>query len=181
MRYSITLDKDGYVQNIYRTGNPRIDVYELNLSRYDLTGLRLHAYRIGKNRLIFDENRYNALVEEEERKIREKEIAEEEEKLKSDKVNMLTDMLTIHREPSDKLGYDFEVYMLGDVILRKEYVKNDSHSGTMDDPIPFELGLSLIPNAFYSYESHLWVYMGQGGVIADEYPVDEVNGWVFWE
>lgn len=81
MRYSITLDNDGYVQNIYRTGNPRIDVYELNLSRYDLTGLRLHAYRVGKNRLIFDEARYNLLLESEQVKSNEKEVKTLKEKL----------------------------------------------------------------------------------------------------
>lgn len=106
---------------------------------------------------------------------------EEESKLRSEKSIILADMLIITREPSDKLGFDFEIYTLGNIELRREYVPSGNHSGTIEDPIPFELGLRLIPNAYYIYDDHLWVYMGQGNVTADEYPMNDINGWVLWE
>lgn len=81
MRYSVTLDKDGYVQNIFKTGNPRLDVYDLDLSKYDLTGLRIMAYKLVKNELVFDENKYNELIKRESSKANEKEITTLKEKL----------------------------------------------------------------------------------------------------
>lgn len=81
MRYSINTDSDGYVQNIFVTGNPRRDVYILDLSLYDLTGLRKYAYKVGKNELIFDETRYNSLVNDKTRKENDKEISYLKEQL----------------------------------------------------------------------------------------------------
>lgn len=81
MRYSINFDKDGYVQNIFKTGNPRMDVYELDLSLYDLSGLKIYAYKVEKNKLVFDEERYNALLNTETLKANEKEITTLKEKL----------------------------------------------------------------------------------------------------
>lgn len=81
MRYSVSLDKEGYVQNIYRTGNPRLDVVDLDLSLYDLSGLRIHAYKLNKNELVFDEERYKLLIGKEETKANEKEVKTLKEKL----------------------------------------------------------------------------------------------------
>lgn len=81
MRYSIAFDKDGYVQSIYVTGNPRKDVYNLDLTKYDLTGLRKFAYKLKNNELVFDDDKYNSLVNEDIRKNNEKEIVTLKEKL----------------------------------------------------------------------------------------------------
>ena len=171
MKYKLLLDNDNYVTAFMHT-NSREDIYELNPLTMDLE--HLNSYKLVDGSLILDEEKREHAVIEEQKK-------EEEAKLEADKVKMLTEMLLIIREPSDKLGFDFEIYMLGNVELRREYVPSESHAGTIDDPIPFELGLKLIPNAFYLYDAHLWVYMGQGGVTADDYPVEDVNGWVLWE
>lgn len=180
MKYQVTTDANNYVLSIGINTNKALNTIEiLDISALDK---HLNAYKlINNNYLYLDENRLAEIVEAEEIKEREEAKAEEEAKLEADKVKMLTDMLLILREPSDKLGQDFLIYMLGNVELRREYVPSESHAGTIDDPIPFELGLELIPNAFYSYDAHLWVYMGQGGVTADDYPVDDVNGWALWE
>lgn len=92
---------------------------------------------------------------------------------------ILGEMLSITREPSDKLGYDWEIYKLGDVEIRREYVENGSHQGTEDNPFTFELGIELIPNAFYLYEEEKWVWMGSR-IIATEYPSEDDFSWAKW-
>ena len=80
MRYFISKDKDGYVCNIRHT-NTRLDTIELNLDDYDLTGFRLFAYKVGKDKLVFDDIKYQELINEQQLKDNQKEIAELKEKL----------------------------------------------------------------------------------------------------
>ena len=51
MKYYVTTDVRGYVLNITHTGTIK-DYVELNLDEYDLEKKR--AYKLGKNKLIFD-------------------------------------------------------------------------------------------------------------------------------
>lgn len=80
MRYEVITNKDGYVQIIHHTNSPR-DTYELDLTKYDLTGLRLYAYKVGKDRLIFDEEEYQRLLDSKQKIIDGKEIIELKQKL----------------------------------------------------------------------------------------------------
>lgn len=80
MKYFVSIDKDKYVLNIQHTNSP-LDYLELNLEDYDLTGLRKFAYKVGKDTLIFDEDRYLQLLNEQTLKDNEKEIAELQVKL----------------------------------------------------------------------------------------------------
>ena len=81
MRYQVILDNDKYVVAIRHTGNPLFDFVELNLSEYDLEGLKLNAYKLGKDKLIFDEDRYNDLLNRQTQKNNKKEIADLKQKL----------------------------------------------------------------------------------------------------
>lgn len=74
MKYQVILDLQGYVSIIRHTGTVR-DFVELNLDDYDLTNDRLHAYKLGKDKLIFDENRYQEILKEKQKKADEKEIS----------------------------------------------------------------------------------------------------------
>lgn len=74
MKYQVILDLQGYVSIIRHTGTVR-DFVELNLEDYDLTNDKLHAYKLGKNKLIFDENRYQEILKEKQKKEDEKEIS----------------------------------------------------------------------------------------------------------
>lgn len=65
MKYFISTDINGYVLTIKHT-NSRLDFIELDLSQYDLSGVRIHAYKVGKDKLIFDEDRYEELVAQEQ-------------------------------------------------------------------------------------------------------------------
>ena len=49
---------------------------ELDLTKYDLTEDRIHAYKLGKNELIWDEAKYKAILDEKQKQADEKEIAE---------------------------------------------------------------------------------------------------------
>lgn len=172
MKYKLELDENNYLVGFVHTETSE-DTFELDPNSMDLG--HLNCYKLlDDNTLYFDQEK----ADETDRK-KEEEL--EEYQLKQDKMAMLADMMIITREPSDKLGYDWKVYTLGEVLLRKEYVPSEGHAGTAEDPIPFELGLTLIPNAFYTFDGHRYVYMGQGGVVAEDYPVDEVNGWVLFD
>lgn len=171
MKYKLILDENNYLMGFVHTETSE-DTFALEPSTMELE--YLNCYKLVDGTLIFDEEKKAELIKEEETKV-------EEEKLKADKLEKMTSMFTITRERSDKLGQDWLIYTLGSVEVLREYVPSESHAGTLDDPIPFELGLELIPNAYYSFEEHLYVYMGQGGVVAESYPVDEVDGWVLWE
>ena len=74
MKYQVILDLQGYVSIIRHTGTVR-DFVELNIDDYDLTNDRLHAYKLGKDKLIFDENRYQEILKEKQKKEDEKEIS----------------------------------------------------------------------------------------------------------
>lgn len=74
MRYEVILDKDGYVQIVRHTGTIR-DFVELNLEDYDLSNNRIYAYKLGKNELIFDEKKYQEILDDIQHKEDEKEIS----------------------------------------------------------------------------------------------------------
>lgn len=73
MKYYVTVDVRGYVLNIVHTGTIR-DYVELNLDDYDLTKKR--AYKLGKNKLIFDQKEWERISSENEKKADFKEIDE---------------------------------------------------------------------------------------------------------
>ena len=78
MKYYVTTDLRGYVLSVVHTGTIR-DYVELNLEDYDLTKIR--AYKLGKNKLIFDAEEWKRIEDENQHKADEKEISELEQKL----------------------------------------------------------------------------------------------------
>lgn len=80
MKYEVITDAEGYVLAIQHTGTVR-DYVELNLDDYDLTEDRVHAYKLGKNELIFDADKYEEICKEHEKEADFKEIAELKQKL----------------------------------------------------------------------------------------------------
>lgn len=80
MKYYVVTDYQGYVQVIKHT-NSRLDYIELDLAKYDLSEDRIHAYKLGKNELIFDEEKYQEICADKDQIVKEKEIGELEQKL----------------------------------------------------------------------------------------------------
>lgn len=80
MKYNVVTDVEGYVQIIRHTGT-KLDFIELDLEKYDLSEDRIHAYKLGRNELIFDEAKYREIIDAKQKIADEKEIAELEQKL----------------------------------------------------------------------------------------------------
>ena len=75
MKYEVITDLNGYVLIIRHTGTVK-DFVELDLSLYDLSDDRIHAYKLGRNELIFDAEKYKQITEAKQKIIDFKEIDE---------------------------------------------------------------------------------------------------------
>lgn len=70
--------------------------------------------------------------------------------------------ITISTEQSDKLGFDWTVYSVNDIIVRKEYVEQANPVGTSaENPIEYAEGMPLINNAYYRKDGKIYVWMGE--------------------
>lgn len=67
---------------------------------------------------------------------------------------------------SDKIGFDWRIFYVNDVAVRKDYVEQEIPYGTADNPIVWKEGMSLIPNAYYIYDDVRKVWMGEEGAMA---------------
>ena len=74
--------------------------------------------------------------------------------------------IAVTMQQSDKLGYNWRVYTVNDVSVRKEYVAQTNPTGTKDNPIEYAEGVPLINNAYYRKDGKIYVWMGE---------------WVEWE
>jgi len=116
MKYFVTVDARGYVVSIVHTGTIK-DFVELNLEDYDLTDGRIRAYKLGKNRLIFDEQEYQNILNNRQKAQDEAEIEELEQKLNE------TDYI-MARYTEELLGLNNPLTWITDVIkLNVKYTK----------------------------------------------------------
>nr|DAG45247.1 MAG TPA: hypothetical protein [Caudoviricetes sp.] len=70
--------------------------------------------------------------------------------------------IAIATEQSDKLGFNWTVYSVNDVVVRKEYVAQENPVGTSaENPIEYEDGVPLINNAYYRKGGKIYVWMGE--------------------
>lgn len=109
MKYCVRTDSDGYVQSIIHTNNRKLDIYELDLEQYDLSGDRIHAYLLGKNQLIFDQAKYDEMEAAKQRLEDDREIEELEKNLNS------TDYI-IARTFEEVMGLTNPLTWIADVI-----------------------------------------------------------------
>lgn len=114
MKYFVTVDSRGYVLNIVHTGTIK-DYVELDLSKYDLDKKR--AYKLGKNKLIFDSNEWEEISKENEKKHDFKEIDKLKEYLNS------TDYI-MAREFEEVMALDNPLTWIADIIkISLKYTK----------------------------------------------------------
>lgn len=114
MKYTVFVDGRGYVTNITQTGH---DYVELNLDDYDFSNGRKRAYRLGKNKLIFDEAEYERIQKAEQKQRDEAEIADLEQKLND------TDYI-MARFTEELLSLNNPLTWIADVIkLNAKYTK----------------------------------------------------------
>lgn len=68
---------------------------------------------------------------------------------------------------SDKLGYDWKNFFVNDIPVRREYVEQAVKAGTVENPIVWKAGMSLVQNAYYTHGGETKVWMGEAGATAD--------------
>ena len=69
--------------------------------------------------------------------------------------------IAVTTEQSDKLGFDWRIYSVNDVAVRKDYIEQKTPAGTKSNPIAYEDGMPLINNAYYLKGGKLYVWMGE--------------------
>lgn len=75
--------------------------------------------------------------------------------------------ITVKMEQSDKLGFDWKIFCVNDVEVRKDYIEQENPVGTSaENPIPYSEGIPLINNAYYLVDGVIKVWMEE---------------WVDWE
>ena len=74
--------------------------------------------------------------------------------------------ISVAEEQSDKLGFDWKIYSVNDVVVRKEYVEQAVKYGTADNPIAWKPDMPLIQNAYYTHGGETKVWMGEAGATA---------------
>lgn len=77
-------------------------------------------------------------------------------------------------EQSDKIGFDWLCYTVGDVVVKREYVEQKNPIGTADNPFEWVPGMKLIPNGYYTYNGKRYVAVKDGSpdTVTDEYLVE---------
>ena len=77
-------------------------------------------------------------------------------------------------EQSDKIGFDWHNYYVGDKLVKSEYVEQHNPVGTADNPFTWVSGMKLISNGYYSYNGKRYVAIKEGSPteITDEYFVE---------
>lgn len=118
----------------------------------------------GVLKLKFDEEKYNKLVAEE----KAKEEAEKAEQEKEEAQKDILDMVSVSYEDSDKEGYKYKVYKLGDLTIKKEYVQIESETATENDgsdyikPITYTTGMTVTKGLWYTDGSDVWECIKDG-------------------
>lgn len=82
--------------------------------------------------------------------------------------------MTCAVEQSDKIGYDWLCYTVGEVVVKREYVEQDNPIGTADNPFEWVPGMKLIPNGYYSYGGKRYVAVKDGSpdTVTEEFFVE---------
>lgn len=68
---------------------------------------------------------------------------------------------------SDKLGYDWRNIYVNKILVRQVYIEQAVKFGTVDNPIVWKAGMSLIQNAYYTHGGETKVWMGEAGAVAE--------------
>ena len=68
--------------------------------------------------------------------------------------------IAVTMQQSDKLGFDWRIYSVNDVVVRKDYIGQENPVGTSaDNPIEYAEGTPLTNNAFYRKDGNIYVWM----------------------
>lgn len=68
--------------------------------------------------------------------------------------------ISARTEQSDKLGYDWRIITVNDVVVRKEYIAQETPVGTAENPITWTAGMTVYPNFYYTLDGVRKVWTG---------------------
>lgn len=69
--------------------------------------------------------------------------------------------ISVTVKQSDKLGFDWHIYSVNDVVVRKDYVEQEIKVGTADNPIVWKDGMTAYPNFHYVRDGVRKVWTGE--------------------
>ena len=74
--------------------------------------------------------------------------------------------ISVTVEQSDKLGFNWRVYAVNNVVVRKDYEAQETPVGVADNPFVWTEDHKLIPNGYYIHGGTVKVWTGDYGVSA---------------
>lgn len=79
-----------------------------------------------------------------------------------DKAKLIDDVGGIVKErgQSDKVGSDWVRYYANGILVRTDYIAQETPQGTQENPIEYADSVPMIPNAYYTLEGVRKVWMG---------------------
>lgn len=75
--------------------------------------------------------------------------------------------IAVSVEQSDKLGFDWHIYSVNDVVVRKDYVEQAVKAGTEENPIVWKDGATAYPNFYYTKDGVRKVWTGTEWAMPD--------------
>ena len=69
--------------------------------------------------------------------------------------------ISVAVEQSDKLGFDWNIYSVNGIVVRKDYVAQETTMGTADNPIVWKDGATAYPNFYYTKDGVRKVWTGE--------------------
>ena len=77
-------------------------------------------------------------------------------------------------EQSDKIGFNWHNYYVGEKLVKSEDIEQDNPVGTQDNPFEWTPGMKLILNGYYTYNGKRYVAVAEGSpeTITEEYFVE---------
>ncbi len=126
-----------------------------------LQGYKVYSDEQGYNHLTYDEEQYNAYL-------KQKEIEElnAEKQAAIDSVNKeLLELITVTEEESDKKGYNFRIYKIGNLVVKKEYIEIPQEENDGSDytkPITYEVNMEATEGLWYTDGDNTWECIKSG-------------------
>lgn len=142
--------------------NVEAELVDSTFSFDKLDGYKVFFDEDGKLKVQFDEEKYNTYLEEQKKAEEEQKKAEQEDQ----NIKDLFSMFTVTYEQSDKEGYQYKVFKLGDITIKKEYVKSDdtdlNDGSDYTKPITYKDGMSVVKGLWYTDGSDIWECIKDG-------------------
>lgn len=69
--------------------------------------------------------------------------------------------ISIEVVQSDKVGFNWHNYYVGETLVKQEYVEQENPVGTESNPFEYVEGMQLVNNAYYKKDGKIYVWMDE--------------------